>query len=224
VGEGAAIYETAGSLLGGAQTWILANLQDSIGIKGEEIKKYLLLFNSHDGSGALQMFWTPIRVVCWNTLQASFSGAATRFYSRHTSGAPQRIEAAQELLGLANRFYTDWKAQADKLARIQLPEVKLPKLLYAAFGTTGAQKMEDVATVTRSKMERAKEMIYTGRGQDNPAIQGTAWQAFNGIAEYVDHELAYRGQDQDDARLRGLLWGSGAAIKARAWNYLVKAR
>ena len=113
----------------GWRTWILANLKDSLGVAGEEIKKYLLLMNSHDGSMALQMFWTPIRVVCWNTLSAALSGAdGTRFYSRHTAGAADRIESAKELLGLAHKYYSEFEQKANLLVQKQLPPAELPKL------------------------------------------------------------------------------------------------
>jgi len=219
VGTGGAVYETAGSLLEGRRTWILANLKDSLGIAGEEIKKYLLLMNSHDGSLALQMFWTPIRVVCWNTLSAALSHAdGTRFYSRHTAGAADRIESAKELLGLAQRYYSEFEEKAKMLVQKQLPPAEMPKLLMAAFGTTGAKP---VPMVTANLMERAKEAIFTGPGADNQKIAGTAWQAFNGIAYYADHLRNYRG-GTDDARLGGLLFGTGMAMKQRAWKFLAK--
>lgn len=218
VGDGGAIYETAGSLLEGRRTWILANLKDSLGIAGEEIKKYLLLTNSHDGSMALQMFWTPIRVVCWNTLSAALATDGARFYSRHTAGAPQRIESAKELLGLARAYYTEFEQKANMLAQKQLPAPEMPKLLLAAFGTTGAKP---VPVVTAHQMERVEQAIFTGPGADNSKIQGTAWQAYNGVAYYADHLRAYRG-GTDDARLGGLLFGTGMAMKQRAWRFLAK--
>jgi len=222
VGDGGAIYETAGSLLEGRRTWILANLKDSLGVAGEEIKKYLLLMNSHDGSMALQMFWTPIRVVCWNTLSAALSRAdGTRFYSRHTAGAADRIESAKELLGLAQKYYSEFEQKANLLVQKQLPPAELPKLLVAAFGTAGAKKPEDIASITVNQMERAKEAIFTGPGADNTKIAGTAWQAFNGIAYYADYLRNYRG-GTDDARLGGLLFGTGMAMKQRAWKFLAK--
>jgi len=222
VGAGGAVYETAGSLLEGRQVWILANLKDSLGIAGEEIKKYLLLTNSHDGSMALQMFWTPIRVVCWNTLSAALaSGEGARFYSRHTAGATDRIESAKQVLGLARIYYDEFKAKAEMLAQKQLPPAEMPKLLMAAFGTTGAKRMEDISPVTAHQMERAKEAIFTGPGADNAKIQGTAWQAFNGITYYTDHLRNYRG-GTDDSRLGGLLFGTGMAMKQRAWQFLAK--
>jgi len=69
VGEGQAVYETAGVLFGGCKTWIMAKLPKGIRAgKDDEIVPYTLLSNSHDGTQALRMYPTSVRVVCANTL------------------------------------------------------------------------------------------------------------------------------------------------------------
>jgi len=223
VGSGQAIYETAGALQEGRRIWILANMKGSIGIRGDEVKKYITLTNSHDGTLALQMFWTPIRVVCMNTLRMALSGARESFYCRHTLNAPERIAAAREILGLANKFYEEWKAQARHLAVLALPAPKIPLLLKAAFDYPEDKPMGEIYDPMRVQMDKAKELIYTGRGQDNPKIQGTAWQAYNGIVEYADYYRPYRSE-APDARLRGAWFGTGMDIKKRAWEYLTNLK
>ena len=72
VGEGKAIYETAGSLNDGRRIWMLARVPGDIWVADEDnVKKYLLLCNSHDGGSPLRALFTPIRVVCENTLRAA---------------------------------------------------------------------------------------------------------------------------------------------------------
>jgi len=61
-------YETAGSLQDGKKIWILAKLPDKYIIEGEQIAPYLVFSSSHDGSGAIKVAMTPVRVVCQNTL------------------------------------------------------------------------------------------------------------------------------------------------------------
>ena len=67
LGEGVR-YETSGSLQGGKKVWILARMPQEYIISGERISPYLLFSNTHDGSGAIKVALTPIRVVCNNTL------------------------------------------------------------------------------------------------------------------------------------------------------------
>src|SRR5262249_27318291 len=68
---GQATLEAAGSLAGGTRVWVLAKLNRDpiVVVPGDEVTKYLLLSNGHDGSLAVRCGFTPIRVVCNNTLQ-----------------------------------------------------------------------------------------------------------------------------------------------------------
>ena len=61
-------YETAGSLQDGKRIWLLAKLPQEYIIGGEQISPYLVFTNTHDGSGAIKVAVTPVRVVCSNTL------------------------------------------------------------------------------------------------------------------------------------------------------------
>ena len=222
VGGGEAYYETAGSLRGGARVWILANLKGSLSIKGEEVKRYLTLTNSHDGNLACQMFWTPVRVVCMNTLSMALARATERFYARHTAGAKAKIEEAQKILGFAKKFYEEWGAVANAMALKQLPPAEMPLLLAAAFGTSGAVDPQKIYAPTLVQMERVKELVEVGRGMDNPAIKGTVWQAYNAVAEYADYHRPYR-DDSADGKLYGAWFGGGSEMKERAWKYCVGA-
>ena len=67
LGEGVR-YETAGSLQDGRRTWLLARLPHQYIINGEEISPFLVFMNAHDGSSAIKVAMTPVRVVCSNTL------------------------------------------------------------------------------------------------------------------------------------------------------------
>ena len=68
-------YETAGSLQEGKKVWILARLPREYIISGERISPYLVFSNTHDGSGAVRVALTPIRVVCNNTLNLALATA-----------------------------------------------------------------------------------------------------------------------------------------------------
>jgi phage/plasmid-like protein (TIGR03299 family) len=80
VGEKAAIYHTAGALGDGERIWILARLPTDIHVAGDAVNKYLLLSNTHDGNNSVQAKFTPIRVVCENTLTMAWD-AAQRYAS-----------------------------------------------------------------------------------------------------------------------------------------------
>lgn len=85
-GEGQVHYETAGSLMGGRKIWLLAKLPDTE-IVGDKTEPYLCFSNTHDGSGAIRVCMTPIRVVCNNTLNIALNAMSDMV--GHT--APRRM-------------------------------------------------------------------------------------------------------------------------------------
>jgi len=218
VGEKKAIYETAGSLRGGERVWVMANLKGTLDIRGDEIKRYLILMNSHDGSLALQMFFSPVRVVCMNTLRMALASAAQSFYSRHTSGIMDRVHDAQEILGLAHKYYHDFAADARHMASLMLPPAKMPLLLNAAFDQPMDRRIEDVFPWVKKQMEKVEELVTVDRKEFPKELHGTAWEAYNGVAKYTDYYRPYQSEAKD-ARLRGVWFGTGADIKKRAWDF-----
>lgn len=72
LGEGVR-YETAGSLQSGRRVWMLAKLPNEYIILGEQVSPYLVFSNTHDGSGAIKVAMTPVRVVCSNTLNLALN-------------------------------------------------------------------------------------------------------------------------------------------------------
>jgi len=238
VADKVAKYHTAGSLLNGARIWMLAKLNgngkgSTISIQGDAVDKYLLLMNGHDGGLALKMFFTPIRVVCMNTLMVAetqaLRGRSETFYARHTEGIKGRMIEARDILGISVKFYDDFTEKARRLARIQLPPAELPRLLVAAFQTTGAIRPEDVVQPEEFSKRREQQFQTVtrlfegeGKGLDAPKIKGTKWAAYNAIVEYVDYAREHHGGNPNDLRLRSAWLGTGAQIKKRAWDYMLK--
>lgn len=233
VGEGKAIYHTAGSIRGGKKVWILAKLPDKLLVKGsDEVDKYLLLMNGHDGGLAIKMFFTPIRVVCRNTLTAAESNVkkSEMFYSKHVGNVMNRIKVAQDILGLTEKFYANYLEKANYLASFQLPAPELPKLLAYSFGTSGAINPEDIVKLndfgsTRkiNEMERVVALFEgEGKGLNTAGIKGTGWAAYNAIVEHLDYAKEFRGADAESNRLEATWMGRNQAIKTRAMQYLLK--
>jgi len=102
LGEGAK-FETAGACRNGAQVWALAYLDESYQVARDDSATYpfLALLNSHDGSGAVKLVKTQVRVVCWNTYRAAeMEGerSGMQFTFRHSAGVHDRLEEAKAAL------------------------------------------------------------------------------------------------------------------------------
>lgn len=219
IGTGKAVYHTAGALKQGGKIWILAKLDDTLSVKGEAVDRFITLVNSHDGSSALQMFWTPIRVVCSNTLaQAESKAIGQKVYARHTAGYMGKVDIAQEVLGLSNKFFIEWNEVANQLASKPLLEKQLDELMRASFSLNKDTPEEDLTSMTQSAFQRIERLFDgEGRGLDNPDIKHTAWAAVNSIVEYVDYYRKARN-DEATSRLNNAWFGYGSQIKKNAWK------
>jgi phage/plasmid-like protein (TIGR03299 family) len=218
LGAGAVQIETVGSLNGGRKIWILGNMKGNISILGDEIKKYILLTSSHDGTLARQIFWTDVRVVCENTLQLAIATAAEKFYTRHTLRAEEKMAQAADFLGLANRHYAIFQVEMEQMARKQLPAAARPLLLAAAFGTNGAIPAEEVYNPIKLQMDKVEELIEVDRAEFKPELHGTVYEAYNAVVKFTDYYRNYRGGKPDN-RLNGVWFGGGNIIKNRARDW-----
>jgi len=98
-------YETAGALGKGERIFITAKLPGYIRVGNDDlIEQYLFLTTSHDGGGSITAAFTPVRIVCNNTLNAALHNHSNAFKIRHTANAKERLEEAHKLMGITNRL------------------------------------------------------------------------------------------------------------------------
>jgi len=186
-GKGAAIYHTAGALGDGERVWILARLPDTMKIVGDDtVDKYLLLSTSHDGTSAVQIKFTPIRVVCQNTLgQALSRGKAIRV--EHNRDLQQGLRDAQDLIAFATRQYSDFADKFRQMANVQMDAEKVRAYLGKVFPTPVPTARRAAVELTDAKRAWAEYFFDQGEGNQIKGVQGTLWAAYNGVAELVDH-------------------------------------
>lgn len=221
VAEGGLRYHTAGALGRGEKIFLLAKLPESIRVKNSDdlVDKYLLLSNAHDGSAALRVFFTPIRVVCQNTLNlAERRGQGQGVSILHKGNLEAKIREAQRVLGLAQRFYDDAAARIDSLTSHYPSQEQLKQFFTSLYPGPEEGKGNARAKKVREELQR---LFEEGIGHDDPAIKGTSWTAFNAVTEYIDHHRSTRGKDDSDRasrRLDSIWFGSGTNLKAKAWD------
>jgi phage/plasmid-like protein (TIGR03299 family) len=224
VTDGSLRYHTAGALGKGERIWMLAKLPDDIRVKNSDdiTEKYLLLSNSHDGSSSLRVYFTPIRVVCANTLAiAAKNGRGQGVSIVHKGNLTSKVRQAQEVLGLAKMFYDDAEEQINRLAW-HYPSLRQ---LEEYFRQVYPDSPDGESTRTKNVRQEMLRLFEEGIGHDMPDIRHTTWTALNAVTEYVDHYRSTRGKTSTERasnRLDSAWFGSGARIKERAWNLALK--
>lgn len=181
VGEGIT-YETAGSLRGGRQIWLLGKMPERY-IAGDKVEPYICFTNTHDGSGAVRCCMTPVRVVCNNTLNMALKGAKRTWSSRHIGDVLNRVNDARETLELADTYMKALEEEADRLANEIMPMDEVKKGLDRLFPVD-----EKATDRQKQTAKEAKDQIMVCMFRPDIAkFLGTKWGFLNAVSDYVGH-------------------------------------
>lgn len=222
-------YITAGTLDSGRRAWALATIPSATReVAGSEIKPYLLLSTSHDGTLALQCQFTPVYVVCNNTLTAALgSSNKNKISLKHTKNVTARLAVVKELVQNATAYFGAFSEQALTMARTQYSEQSFRQLVATLFPVpakaTTAQEQFDSAA---AEAQRATLRLFQGGQKAANNAPGTTWAAFNAVTEFIDHHQRRKGADEyalAENRFAGTMFGNGAAIRQKALDMLIAA-
>lgn len=216
VQEKLAIFETAGALKGGRHVWMLARLPGTLrAAAADPVLPYVLLTNSHDGSRALRVIPTSVRVVCNNTLNLALNqaGASEGLTVYHSESLERRIREAREKLGVITRRVELFGQQIEALVRRSMTEAELTAYFVGLVKGRSENQQKKLLTALLDNFHHPSNTL--------PGVAGTAWAAFNAVSHWTDHQATVRGRDETqrvDARLSSIWLGAGAAVKQEAFE------
>lgn len=208
---------TAGSLRDGQIVWALAKVKDSFELfKGDKVDSYLLFTNPHKFGQSIDVRFTPIRVVCNNTLTLSLSQSSDRMVKKsHRT----EFDAAQvkEQLGIATDKLTKYKEMAQFLGSKRYTGESLTEYFNKIFPVLAYNKEKGPQRKDLSKSAtRALEIIHTQPGAQ--FAEGSWWQAFNAVTYLTDHEIGRSA----DTRLQSAWFGPNKNLKVKALETAVE--
>lgn len=183
LGEGVR-YETAGSLQGGKKVWLLAHMPHEYIISGERISPYLLFSNTHDGSGAIKVALTPIRVVCQNTLNLALSKASRSWSMIHTGNIQNKLQEAKDTLFMAEKYMDNLGKEFETLRMQSITDKQVMEFIEILL------PIEDNATFQQKRnMKRLQEDMKM-RYFDAPDLQDVgrnAYRFINAVSDFATH-------------------------------------
>lgn len=211
-------YETAGSLREGRTIWLLARMPKQR-ILGDEFEPYLCFTNSHDGSGAIRVCMTPIRVVCNNTLNLALRGASRQWSARHTGSIDRKLAEAESTLGLAEKYMIRLDEEAQRLANRTVTEEEIEKILDELFPV-----MDKTSSVQLDHAKAAKESVMICYMMpDISQFRGTAYGLINALTDFAGHAAPVRKTQNYQANNFERIIG-GHPIVDKAYGLLAHAR
>ena len=213
--------EVCGALGNGEKVLVLARMPNNIVLGGvDTINQFLLITNTHDGTGSLVIMLTPIRVVCQNTLNMALKAGSDFIWRvRHTGKKGEHLEAIQKVFNQANEAFFAWGEQAVELLDI---EMTLDEAKAYFVDSLGLATDEDGRVSTHPKTQRTMDKLLSLLAGDNNKVgdmEGTAWAAYNALTEYIDHHATeLRNGDKSIKRMESALFGPLARRKQAAWT------
>ena len=180
-------YETAGSLRNGKTIWLLGKMPERY-ICEDKFEPYIVFTNTHDGTGAVKIAMTPIRVVCNNTLNMALGSAKRSWSTKHMGNMEAKLSEARHTLELANDYLDNLAIEADKLANETMKEEDIIYTLNEMFPIE-----DDASDRQKQNIQNAKDgiMICMLR-PDIAKFLNTKWGFINAVSDYVGHSIPAR--------------------------------
>lgn len=204
---------TAGSLKGGTMVWSLAKVKDSFELfGGDKVDSYLLFSNPHQYGKSIDIRFTPIRVVCNNTLTLSLdkkSTGGTYTQGHRTVFNPDQVK---ETLGMAHEKFAQYKEMAKFLGSKKFKVDDMLEYYATVFPkTSGNKEVKEVSDLSRNA-QVAHSVLEHQPGAEFAA--GSFWQLFNSVTYVTDH---IQGRNADN-RLFSQWFGGNQGRKVTAMN------
>lgn len=238
IGKDKAVWQTAGFFGAGERIFVSAKLPNNILVKGDPIENYLVFSNSHDGSSGIKILFTPIRIICQNTLNAAIKHSTNYISFRHTNNVHKNLDVAREILSIckdkteylsecfnllrnkrindddAYKMFADIILSKDEIQNVINTGHTIKQVVYRDY-----RVIQD-SGISMRKVNAVAEMAnyyFDGIGQKE--ILGTAYGVYNAISGY------YSNIDKSEGlkRMDSILYGDKSRKIELAGNLLLAA-
>lgn len=236
--------ETAGAIGKGEKVFLTLDAGEAT-IAGEDHRLYYLITDHRDGTGALSMAFTPVRIVCQNTLSLGLREAKVSVSLQHRKSIKEDAQWYTDLFGQMTTAKDESIATMNTLTGVEVsedeakrvinksyPKPTVPTRLRISNGVTpddiGADKWvkflaerEDMQKQHAQQVERIqihKDMAferYEIFNDEHPKVAHTPWAIWQAVCETEDYR---RGREANRGRLSSALYGGRATTKERAFN------
>lgn len=186
IDESGAVFETAGSLNRGRNTFVTMKLPQTMKIGGEDVVELnIAALNSHDGTSAFTLLVTPVRIVCQNTQAAALKNFRSKFTVSHTKNADRRIADARRALGLSFAYMEEFEREAEAMIAAQMNSDQFLKIVRGIWTPSKDEDSKRSQTIAEKREGQLMDLFVSAETQ--AGIRYTAWAGYQSIVEYVDH-------------------------------------
>jgi phage/plasmid-like protein (TIGR03299 family) len=217
------LYETAGALGKGERIFITAKMPDYIKVGRKDcIEKYLFLTTSHDGTGSITIAFTPVRVVCQNTLNAALSNHVNCIKIRHTASATDKLKEAHKMIGITNQLSVELEAVFNRWSRVRITDHELKMLIQVAmtpnretYEKLKTGKTDELSSHFNNMVSSVFDYAMTSPNQQVDTTKGTLFGAYNAVTGYFQNVRNFR---DEESKFKSIMYGTGLQKSQTTFN------
>ena len=221
-------YETAGALGDGERIFITAKLPEMIKVgRNDLIEQYIFLTTSHDGSGSIMAAFTPIRIVCNNTLNMALKDNTNAVFIKHTANAEMKLNEAARIISISETTSELLGIVFNKWSKVRVTDKELKKLISLAM-SPNKEVFKAVATNDKAfefsqhfKNVCADVFSYAMNSptQQMETTEGTLFGAYNSITGYYQNVNNYK---DSNTKLNSIMFGTGLDRTKKAFEICIE--
>lgn len=223
--------DNVGVLEGGSRVYVSCRLDDGFDLNpNDHVDNYVVFTTTHDGSGSVMAFFTPIRVWCQNSLNVAIAKTQNKITFKHSSRVNEWMDfkaIARTLIDRHAEYNVAFREAMEQMKAIRVDaqivndfaaKMMLPAEAYKAFVKNNFNLMttDEISTMSRNKVLALTDAIEHGVGQEVNRGSG-AW-LFNGITTYLHNERNYTSAEDE---FKSILGGSVNTKTNQAFEYIM---
>ena len=233
------MIETAGALGYGERMFVTCRLGDDCYLNGntDAVKNYVVFTNSHDGSGAVMAFFTPVRVICQNTLNMAIRGAVNKVVFKHTKNVNTRLDweieqnrrKALEVFSKSVQFSQTFMDRMLQLKSETLTTEEIRDITHKMYLTPkqfdlftqnnfSVDGIEEISTRTKNQISAFKDALDFGIGQES--YRGTKLWMLNGMTTLLQNEKKWKNEED---KFESIMGGDAAKKTQKMYDLLIAA-
>lgn len=222
-GQEGILYETAGALGKGEKIFTTAKLPGYIRVGSDDlIEKYLFLTTSHDGFGSITAAFTPIRIVCNNTLNAALGNMTNVIKIRHTASAQDKLKEAHKIMGISNSLTTELDGIFNRWSKVRITDQAVLKLVQQAMAPS-KEVLQNVlngyedqySSYFKNLCQDICEYAFSNHTQQTETTRGTLFGAYNAVTGYFQNVKNYQ---DEETKVKSILFGNGLTKSQNAFR------
>jgi phage/plasmid-like protein (TIGR03299 family) len=232
IGPGAdklGMYETAGALGNGEKIFITLKLpkQTRVG-KDDMLENYLFLYMGHNSMTPITVAFTPIRIVCNNTLNMALANCNHKIVIKHTKNVQEKFALAQRVLGMTNNVDRILTPILNRMAEVKITDTQLREYIAAVMSpnkeiiTQEQWDSKGMSTRVIHLTEEIFEYAVSNPTQMTGATKGTVYGALNAITGYYQNMKEWESAEEKIDNLIISQTGTGKMRTEKAFEMAMR--